>query len=313
MLEDHARIRDGFEQNLYQRWGCAFDLFEMVRTCCLELGEAFYMEHKSSATADPKLRALTLIHARACLVASEVQALLRTGHAAGAQARWRTLHELAVVALLIGSHDPDTAERFLNHRAVERYKDVICYQRHCEALGYERFSQESEDAMKREHDELVERYGRLYRKDWGWAQSLFPPRHEPKFDHLENLAGLARFRPWYRLGNHAVHGGATGAAHISELYGHGNVMLAGPSNAELADPGAGALDSLYQVTTALVANGSSDKPEPLDLVQLKAIAVLADEARSAFLGIHNELKAEQAEIDRQEAGSASVVHSLDAM
>jgi hypothetical protein len=35
---------------------------------------------------------------RACLVGSEIYGLPRTGHAAGAQARWRTLHELAVVA-----------------------------------------------------------------------------------------------------------------------------------------------------------------------------------------------------------------------
>lgn len=263
------------------------------------------MERRSSATVNPKLTALTLLHARACLVSSEVQALLRTGHTAGAQARWRTLHELAVVAFLIGGNDVEIAERFLNHRTIERYKDAICYQQHCEALGYEPFGQDAMDEMERAHDELIARYSRPYRKDWGWAKSLFPPRHEPKFDHLEKLAGLAHFRPWYRLGSHAVHGGATGAAHISEIYGHGNVMLAGPSNAGLADPGAGALGSLYQVTTVLVVNGSSDKPEPLDFVQLKAIAVLVDEAQTAFMEIHHELEAEQAEIDRQRADSCS--------
>jgi hypothetical protein len=74
-------------------------------------------------------------------------------------------------------------------------------------------------------------------------------------------------------------------------------MLAGPSNADLADPGAGALTSLYQVTTALVVNGSSDKTEALDFIQLRAIAVLLDEARSAFMDIHHQIEAEQAEID----------------
>lgn len=85
--------------------------------------------------SDPKLVALTLLHARACLVASEVQSLLRSGHAAGAQARWRTLHELAVIAFVLGNHDRDISERFLQHRQVERHKDALHYQQYCEAPG----------------------------------------------------------------------------------------------------------------------------------------------------------------------------------
>lgn len=303
MLAEHARIQKGFEQRLYLRWRPALDLFEAVRTCCLEVGENFYMEHRSAI--DPKLSALTLLHARACLVSSEVQGLLRTGHAAGAQGRWRTLHELAVIALLLGSSDTDIAERFLNHRAVERYKDARQYQDHCEALGYERFSQDFMDSLERERDELVSRYDKQYKEDWGWAEPLRPPKKPLNFVTLEELAGLAHFRPWYRLSNHAIHSGATGAVHIRGFYGHGDVMLAGPSNGGLADPGAGALYSLYQVTTALVVNGSSVKAERLDLIQLKAIAVLLDEAWTAFMEIHHELEAEQAEIDEQQADPRS--------
>lgn len=301
MVDEHARFREGFEQRLYLRWRRALDLFEVVRTCCLEAGENFYMERRSEI--DPKLSALTLLHARACLVASEVQGLLRTGHAAGAQARWRTLHELAVVAYLAGSNDTDIAERFLNHRAIERYKDALQYQKHCEALGYEPFSQDAVDSMKREHDELVSRYGKPYKEDWGWAEPLRPSNRPLNFVTLEEAAGLQRFRPWYRLSNHAIHSGATGAVQIRDFYGHGNVMLVGSSNGGLADPGAGALISLYQVTTALVVNGSSAKAEALNLIQLKSIAVLLDEARTAFVEIHHELEAEQAEIDKQTATS----------
>lgn len=158
--------------------------------------------------------------------------------------------------------------------------------------------------MHRERDALVSRYGRPYKEDWGWAEPLRPVKRALNFVTLEELAGLAHFRPWYRLSNHTIHSGASGAAHITEFYGHGSVMLAGPSNGGLADPGAGALCSLYQVTTALVVNSSSVKAEALDLIQLKAIAVLLDEARTAFMEIHHELEAEQAEIDRQAGKSA---------
>ncbi|MDQ2873309.1 MAG: DUF5677 domain-containing protein [Actinomycetota bacterium] len=56
---------------------------------------------------------------------SEVQSLLRSGHAAGAQARWRTLQELAVTVFVLGERDAGLSERFLLHCEVERHKDAL--------------------------------------------------------------------------------------------------------------------------------------------------------------------------------------------
>jgi hypothetical protein len=36
MLEEHRKIRNGFERRLHLRWGPALDLYECVRVCCLE-------------------------------------------------------------------------------------------------------------------------------------------------------------------------------------------------------------------------------------------------------------------------------------
>jgi len=105
MLREHRNFRDGFEERLQHRWGPALDLYECVRVCCLEAGEDFAKRGSQQANgSDPKLAALTLLHARACLVASEVQSLLRSGHAAGAQARWRTL--LRAAELVAIATDP---------------------------------------------------------------------------------------------------------------------------------------------------------------------------------------------------------------
>ena len=49
-------------------------------------------------------------------------------------------------------------------------------------------------------------------------------------------------------------------------------MLAGPSNAGLADPGNGTLISLHQVTVALLIHGGSSGPQAQDLLTLKAIS-----------------------------------------
>ena len=229
-------------------------------------------------------------------MASEVQGLLRSGHAAGAQARWRTLHELAVIAFVLGSHDAEISERFLLHRQVERYKDARQYQLYCEALGYEPFSDEEMDEIRQQHDEVVARYGPPYKNDWGWAMSLFPVGQQASFSKLEQLAGLEHFKPWFRLSSHGIHSGATGAIHIRGFYGKSDTMLACPSNAGLADPGNGALISLHQVTTALLLYGGSNGPEPQDLLTLKAIANLLDQAQQAFLEIHHALEAEEAAI-----------------
>lgn len=295
MLREQQKVRNGFEQRLQLRWGPALDLYECVRVCCLETGEDFHTRHSRQADSnDLKRSALTLLHARACLVASEVQGLLRSGHAVGAQARWRTLHELAVIAFVLGDSDPEISERFLLHRHVERYKDALQYQQHCEALGYERFSDDEMAEARQSHDELLARYGPPYKNDWGWAMSLVPAGESASFSKLERLAGLEHFRPWFRLSSHGIHSGATGAVHIRDFYGRGDVMLAGPSNAGLADPGNGALISLHQVTGALLIHGGSRGPEPRDLLTLKAIARLLDQAQQAFLEIHQALEAEEA-------------------
>jgi Family of unknown function (DUF5677) len=297
MLREHRDFRRGFEQRLQQRWGPALDLYECVRVCCLESGETFHSRYEPrNDDSDLKHEALTLLHARACLVTSEVQGLLRTGHAAGAQARWRTLYELAVIAFTLGENEPALSERFLLHRLVERYKDAVVYQRYCEAIGYERFSGEEIAELQRQYDEVVARFGGSFKNDWGWAAPLFPANPPATLAKLAELVGLDHLKPWFRLSSHDIHSGATGAMHVRDLYGQGDAMLAGPSNGGLADPGNGALISLYQVTSALLIYGGTGGPRAQDLLALKAIAKLLDQAQVTFMEIHHALQAEDATI-----------------
>lgn len=299
MLREHREIREGFERRLQQRWGRALGLYKCILTCCLEAGEEFHKQHlsRSEHDGDAKFESLTLLHVRACLVGSEILALLRTGHAAGAQARWRTIHELAVIAFVLGNQDSDISERFLSHRYVEQSKNAQTYQRYCQALGYDQFSDEEMEGFLRGRNEVVSRYGAGYQKDWGWAKPLFPGNQTPNFVTLEEFAGLDHFRPWFQLSSHGIHSGSTGAAHTRDFYGRGQVMLAGPSNAGLADPGNGALVSLYQVTTVFLLHGSPQSPEADDLITLKAIAGLLDQAQDVFVETHHALEAEEAALE----------------
>ena len=105
--------------------------------CSQELGESFNVADRPAAVDDQdhRFEALVLVHARACLVVSEIHALLRTGHAYDARARWRTLHELSVVASVLGEGDGALANRFLVHGVVERYQDARLHELNRERTG----------------------------------------------------------------------------------------------------------------------------------------------------------------------------------
>lgn len=291
MLADLAAVRSGFEERLYERWRQALDLYEAVTTCCLEAGEKIHdeiTEPEGPTTGHPpKRQALTLLHARACLVASEVGALLRSGHAVGAQGRWRTLPEIAVIASVIADGDEDLANRFSLHRYVERWKEARIYQQHCEALGYEQYTDEEMTEFQRVADGIVAQYESGYAEDWGWSKPLFPsPKHRPTFDDLERLARLDHNKPWTKLSHHAVHSGSSGTIEIIDLHGGGGrFMLAGPSDAGLADPGQLSLIALYQVTCSFILN-APDESTYEDLLVLKTISLLMDQAVDAFLAGH---------------------------
>ncbi|NJM53745.1 MAG: hypothetical protein HC846_10380 [Blastocatellia bacterium] len=75
---------------------------------------------------------LLSLYARACLVSSEILVLLKAGFPDGSHARWRTLHEIAVVAMFIEKHGKEVAERYLLHEYVEDYKGAMQHQKYCE-------------------------------------------------------------------------------------------------------------------------------------------------------------------------------------
>lgn len=132
-------------------------------------------------------------------------------------------------------------------------------------------------------------------------QAPFPsPKHRPSFDDLERMARLDHNKPWIKLSHHAVHSGSSGTIDIIDLHGSGGrFILAGPSDAGLADPGQLSLIALYQVTCSFILNAPAESTYE-DLLVLKTISLLLDQALDAFLQGH--LKGEDADgIEREEA------------
>ena len=117
LLKVNRVQRHGFCYRLEQLWGPALGLLEMLVHASTEVGDIFDSEYRQQAAGenDYLFEAIVRLHCRACGVSQEVLHLLRGGFAAAAHARWRTLHEVTVVATFLLDAGKDCAERYLLH------------------------------------------------------------------------------------------------------------------------------------------------------------------------------------------------------
>jgi hypothetical protein len=268
------------------------DLLDIFLMLALEAGDDFNREFRPRAAKqdDHVFEVLTRLHARACQIASEVLVLLKAGHADGAHARWRSLHEIAVVGFFIASAGNEIAERYLLHDVIESYKAAQQYQRHCKALDYEPLSEQEFGEMESTYNDLISRFADAFAQDYGWAAPVIDSKR-PTFRDIEVKAGLGHLRPFYKMACHNVHAGSKGLFFRLGLYPRSHdVLLAGPSNTGLADPGHGTAISLGQITVALLCS----KPSMDSLVTCCVLMKLSREIGDQFLAVQEALESEAA-------------------
>ncbi len=290
-LGSHKQDRKDFETRLYGRWKHPLDLLDLAIAVNTEAGDEFNQKFQNDAvdSGDAEFEALSRLHARACQVSSEVLALLHAGFADGAHARWRSLHEMAAVASIIHEHGQELAERYLLHETVQQYKLAVEYQKSWGRLGVEPPSQEDLDTLKARHDELITRFGKRFKEEYGWASSVIRKGGSPTMRDIEQHVHLDHLRPYYRMASDNVHPNSHGAYFRLGLHParEETVLLAGPSIFGLADPGHSTAISLGQITANLLATESD-----LDcIVILKVIEALTHGVGEAFLKVHQELEA----------------------
>lgn len=262
ILKGRRTFFRGFEQRLRKKYyGAALDLSELLLFLCLDEGASFNGERRPAAARDNDLvfDALTRLHARGCLIASEIITLLRTGHPDGANARWRSLHETAVTAMFIAKHGQGTAERFLLHDGIKSHEDAQAYQEHCGLLGYEVLTEDQIKAVTERYTALLKTFGEDYKGGYGWASSALrgaTPAHKGgiSFFHLEENVGVPHMQPYYRMASHTVHAGAKSIRFSLGVIEPSSVLPAGPSNAGLADPGQCCALSLASLTATLLSH-----------------------------------------------------------
>lgn len=280
MLREREVLKNNFEINLNAVWGGALDLLAMFIVMALEAGESLNASLRQAAVEedDVVFEVLTRLHARGCRIASEVLILLRSGYADGAHARWRSLHEVSVVGSFVSEGGRELAERYLLHEVVESYKAALQYQKHCSSLGYEPMTEKEIEKLRAEYKRLLSRFGEEYGSSYGWAVSALNKR-KPNFSDIEEAVSLDHLRPYYKMASHNVHANPKGVFFALGLSPESSgILLAGPSNAGLFDPGHSTALSLGQITITLLTT----RPNIDRLVISNMLLALGDEIGNAF-------------------------------
>ena len=288
-LKRSQRERKTFEEKLGKQWAKPLQLLELLVELAEEVGNEV-IEHSRADEDRGNVRnhtfdALVSIHARGCQMSWAILALLRSGFADDAHARWRSLHEMAVVSGFISEHGEDVAERYLLHEIVEQRKLARAYKKHEIRAKLDPLTQADIEALDERYDALVARFGKAFGLDYGWAASALG-KERPTFVDIEEHVGLDHLRPYYVMANQNVHPNSHAnffKLRLDEI-GRGAVLLAGPSNLGLANPGHGVAISLTQITVALVGMD----PTIDQLVGWMVVDLLQDETGEAFLRVHKE-------------------------
>ncbi len=286
-----------FLERLEARWGAAFDYIRMMHTISLELGREAVQRRRRSRAKKQSIRPDLLIrlHMRACQVVGEIIALMENGFADGAMARWRTLHEITVVAMLIHVHGEDIAERYVLHEAIEDRRAAVADNEARPGARRPPVSKREMAALQRDVIALVKRYGKPFKSEFGWAAHHLK-KDQPTFRDLEAAAGRASLRPRYKVASYNVHAGPHGISFkLGTLDKSG--LMAGASDAGFDEPGINTAYSLALMNLLILP-----KRATLDKVlAIRVLVLMRDAAEREFRRTAKQLRVNNARIRNEEA------------
>ena len=305
-LGEKAGQGAAFQARLEARWGRGLDLADVAVWEAHAAGSWVLDLLRPAAVArqDQKFGVLIRLHGKAVLTAREALTLLRSGHSSGAFARWRTLHEVRVVMLVLADGEEDLIRRYLAHEAVEALKGQKEYESAWEILEHEPPDWTCAE-REQERQELKDEFGSAIFRDYGWAAPLFDGKKVPTFRDLEQFVELDPMRSYYRLSSQGVHANARGITWNIQELADVDIIMAGPSNVGLEDPAQCLLLSVAAATGILLAYATNELSgtmaerffnQSLALVRQRVICLLVDHATDEFVAVGAQMEAEDEEL-----------------
>ncbi len=285
-LNINRALSKGFVDENLVKWAEGFDLLETLIAICTESGAEFNTSYRPKAVLNNNLVLDIVVrhHARACQISQEILCLMKHGFADAAHARWRALHEVNVTAMFISKHGEECAKRFYLHDVVESYHGMVEHKKYEHRLQAKGPKNEDIDNCKEQFDLLIQRYGRKFADNYGWASYIFPNHNKLGFGAIEKDVQLEHMRPYYKWASQNIHTGSKamrnrlGLSHSSE-----DILLVGHSDAGMTDPAHATAISLMQITTTLL----SLEPTLDHVVVSKIIQDYTNDIGAAFLKVDN--------------------------
>jgi hypothetical protein len=251
-----------FRERLRQFWLDSLDSFEEFVASCAELGDLVAREYAKETNL---CAALELLRTRAVQIGWEVHALASAGYADGAYARWRTLHELAVVTEFLRKFGEDVATRYLEHAHIKNRKVIREYNECCTQLGYPPIPETEINSSEDMKNEVVARYGPDFGNEWGWAADACS-NSDPSFFDLRRVSGYAHWKAHYGMANHAIHAGPHGVLfRLGHPLNSEPLPLSGPSLIGIGTPLDAAAGALMHTTFSFVGALQTEPDGDLDL------------------------------------------------
>ena len=242
---------ESFCKRLNHKWREPFKLLEIQILVSTEISQAWSQKLKKSRAKNKDLvEVLFRLNARAIQISREILVLLKNGFADGAQARWRTLHEISVVCNFLLREGNEAALMYLEHMNVDSYKSALQYQKYAAELGYKPIPESEIESLKMDHDSLISKHGKEFAKDYGWAAKFLNGR-SANFAEIEISNGQDRYRPFVRFASGNVHAGSKAAFHRLGL-GNLDGYLYGPSNVGLDEAAKHTAISIAQIASCIM-------------------------------------------------------------
>lgn len=160
-----------FQDRIDLRWAKAIDPLRMILIASREVGQEFAekLARSKAKNGIVKREAIMALHMRACQTTMEILTLLENGLSDGAFARWRTLYEISVVALVIDRFGDEIAERYLLHDVVTMREAIMNEFKHDDQIYDPSSLKGEEKEIEDEFQALIGEYGNSFKSSYGWA------------------------------------------------------------------------------------------------------------------------------------------------
>lgn len=256
ILKELREKEQNYSSNLFGDYKDAFEYLEIFidlnRYCGKRALEEF--EKTTNCKKDLKFHILIRIQARACQIATEIQTLLKNGYPDGAQARWRTIHELSVIFTVLNNNPLLLTEMFTEYDVIEKNKRAKDFEEKRSKIKWPEIDEENLNEISIEKDILIAKYGKEFGQSYGWTLNILP-KGRRNFRELEELSGLDYMRPFYSWSNDNIHSGIGGLISRMGQMEHEEtsyLKFIGPSFYGFADPAQLTTTSLLTITSQVL-------------------------------------------------------------